>query len=195
MNMEPSLSITLSTRRHAVGARGLCRAQPHRISSRGVSTAASARSRIHSHSSCRFRIARSPPSPRQARADTIDALCVHIKLVVLGQNATQHDLATGNALVLDHAPVLRLAVFLAWGHCAQAAPGNGLGLHYSRFQLCPHNTSHGYQIPVENRAAKIGASEGRIREDGLAPLFGHHARRFAASATVRAKAIRAEASG
>ena len=194
MNMEPSLSITRSPGAMR-WARGVYAAPSLIAFPLAGFPPRLARSRIHGHSSCRFRIARSPPSPRQARADTIDALCVHIKLVVLGQNATQHDSATGNALVLDHAPVLRLAVFLAWGHCAQAAPGNGRGLHYSRFQLCPHNTSHGYQIPVENRAAKIGASEGRIREDSLAPLFGHHARRFAASATVRAKAIRAEASG
>ena len=59
MNMELSLSISMSTRRHPVGARARAAPSFISISSRGISMAASSRSRFHSHFSCRRRIARS----------------------------------------------------------------------------------------------------------------------------------------
>jgi hypothetical protein len=59
MNMELSWSMSVSTKRHAVGARD--RAAPNfiSISSRDISMAASSRSRFHNHFSWRRRIARS----------------------------------------------------------------------------------------------------------------------------------------
>ena len=94
------------------------------------------------------------------------------------QNVTLHDTATCDALVLDHAPiVVRLAVLLARGLSQKhdptnltvrnSAPGNRVGLHYSRFQPFSNNTLHPYQILTKVSEAKLGASEGRIREDGL----------------------------
>ena len=59
MNMALSLSISISTRRHAVGARERAAPSFISISSREISIAASSRSRFHSHFSCRLRIARS----------------------------------------------------------------------------------------------------------------------------------------
>ena len=59
MNMELSLSISISTRRHAVGARDRAAPSFISISSRDISMAASSRSRFHSHFICRWRIARS----------------------------------------------------------------------------------------------------------------------------------------
>ena len=49
----------------------------------------------------------------------------------------------------------------------ESAPGNGVGLHYSRFHPLSQNAFRGYQILIKVCEAKIGASEGRIREDGL----------------------------
>ena len=41
------------------------------------------------------------------------------------KNVTLHNSATGNSLVLDHAPiVVRLAVFLAWGLSQKHDPTN-----------------------------------------------------------------------
>ena len=59
MNMELSLSISMSTRRHAAGARDRAAPNFSSISSRGISMAASSRSRLNSHFICRLRIARS----------------------------------------------------------------------------------------------------------------------------------------
>src|SRR3984885_3743382 len=49
----------------------------------------------------------------------------------------------------------------------ESAPGNRVGLHYSRFPPFSNNTLHRYQILIKGCEAEIGASERRIREDGL----------------------------